>query len=265
MEQIIAAILDTETTGTSKLDKVIEVAYLPLPALEDCATPLIATPTQEFIQRYHTKVPINPFAQAVHGITPADLIGKPPTAQLETDLAGLLGSSYWIGHKIDFDVRMTQYTLGKEFPDIRQICTHSLAVRLLTVEEKAQIENLRLVTLAKFLFPEYSAEIDTESHSALGDCSIVLMVLSEFIKRAAVVSWEDLWKLANSGKKEKKEKKLTGLQLLDCWPNFGQHKGESFSDIPERYLIWARDNLNFTRPGGKDLLHTINHWISKGK
>lgn len=264
---IAASILDTETTGISKSDQVIELAYICLPELAECSSPLIATELlHECVQRYKPSVPINPGAKAVHGIGINDLRTCPPTNSILNDMIPIANPSvYWIGHKVDFDLRMIQQSSGSELEYVKLICTYSLATKLLTAEERATLPNLKLVTLANFFFPDLAESIESESHTAIGDCSLVLMLLSKFVERSSALSWEDLWKIANANKKEAKTKaKSTEPVLLDVWPSFGKHAGELFSDIPQKYLIWARDNLDFTKnKNGKDLLFTINHWISR--
>ncbi|HEX4421878.1 MAG TPA: exonuclease domain-containing protein [Kofleriaceae bacterium] len=106
-------IFDCETTGTDRLqDQVIELCVQR--GLGDDA------PSQTW--RIKPSVAIHPGAQAVHGITPAELEGAPPFAQLADEIAGVFAETdVIVGYNIAFDIDMLQaeYTrIGRPLLDL---------------------------------------------------------------------------------------------------------------------------------------------------
>ena len=105
-------IFDCETTGTDRqTDQVIELCIQR--GLGDGA------PSQTW--RIKPAAPIHPGAQAVHGITPADLEGCPPFAEVAGDIAAVFAETdVIVGYNIAFDIDMLQaeYTrIGKPMLD----------------------------------------------------------------------------------------------------------------------------------------------------
>ncbi len=89
-------IFDCETTGTDRqTDQVIELCIQR--GLGDGA------PSQTW--RIKPAAPIHPGAQAVHGITPADLEGCPPFAEVAGDIAAVFAETdVIVGYNIAFDI-----------------------------------------------------------------------------------------------------------------------------------------------------------------
>lgn len=192
-------IVDTETTGLTEKDQVIELAYFNL-----------ATEAQEHRQiegnpidnlevwmlfsssagygnyLFKPSVPIHPKAQEIHGLSYKDLTKYPPSSSLKLpeDL------SVMIGHNILFDWRM----LGK--PPVSLICTKQLARKAWPKNTKGKPfpENYQLSTLIRFLYPE-EADIllDRKFHRALDDCRLTYLVLVKLLEHYKMV--EDLEQL----------------------------------------------------------------------
>lgn len=106
-------IFDCETTGTDRLqDQVIELCVQQ--GLGDDA------PSQTW--RIKPAAPIHPGAQAVHGITRADLEGCPSFAEVAAAIAAVFAESdVIVGYNIAFDIDMLQaeYTrIGKPLLDL---------------------------------------------------------------------------------------------------------------------------------------------------
>jgi len=106
-------IFDCETTGTDRLqDQVIELCIQR--GLDDDA--------QSQTWRIKPTAPIHPGAQAVHGITLADLEGCPPFAQVAEAIAQVFAETdVIVGYNIAFDIDMLQaeYTrIGKPLLDL---------------------------------------------------------------------------------------------------------------------------------------------------
>ena len=92
-----AVLFDTETTGLEPLsgDRVLEVAALEL--LNDLPT------GRHFHALIDPKRDIPAEASRVHGITSADLVGKPVFADIAADLVAFFGDSKLIAHNAPFD------------------------------------------------------------------------------------------------------------------------------------------------------------------
>jgi len=106
-------VFDCETTGTDRLqDQVIELCIQR--GLGDGA------PSQTW--RIKPTVPIHPGAQAVHGITLAELEGCPPFAEVAAEIAQVFAETdVIVGYNIAFDIDMLQaeYTrIGKPLLDL---------------------------------------------------------------------------------------------------------------------------------------------------
>jgi len=117
-------VLDTETTGTSKMDAVVELAYV----LYDNSGKQVFS----FNELWATDVSMNPFAQRIHKITVQDLQknGRDPRAGLE-DFGRLCEevlqkNGIIVAHNKAFDARMLRQTatqVGASWPDPEMFCT----------------------------------------------------------------------------------------------------------------------------------------------
>jgi DNA polymerase III subunit epsilon len=106
-------IFDCETTGTDRLtDQVIEL----------CIQLGLGDGAPSRTWRIKPTAPIHPGAQAVHGITPADLEGCPAFAAVADDIAAVFtDTDVIVGYNIAFDIDMLQaeYTrIGKPMLDL---------------------------------------------------------------------------------------------------------------------------------------------------
>ncbi len=122
-------ICDTETTGLTAKDQVIELATIKLQpeihhlhsdALHESIMNPVLLENISSSQLFNPTVPIHERAKAVHGYTKRSLLGKPcsKTVKLPEDAVLI------IGHNIAFDIRM----LGT--PQVRSICTMNLAKKI---------------------------------------------------------------------------------------------------------------------------------------
>jgi len=93
-----ALILDTETTGLSEDDQIIEIA-----AVDWYGTPVID-------YRIKPSVAIDPDAHAVHGISLEDLKDCPSWPEVESEIKALLFGQPVIIFNADFDMRMIVQT-----------------------------------------------------------------------------------------------------------------------------------------------------------
>lgn len=156
-------ILDTETTGLTPKDQVIELAYM---VLEEDTRNLNFTST--FNERFRPIAKINPHAQAVHGIAFRDLIrcNSTTTIPLPDKI------EYIIGHNISFDKRMLIQSNPRLTPRLeaaKYICTRELA-RVVAKQFKIPYLNNKLDTIIKHHFEDRVEELIPEHHEALSDC-----------------------------------------------------------------------------------------------
>jgi DNA polymerase-3 subunit epsilon len=93
-------VFDVETTGTDKLrDQIIELGIQC--GLDDGG--------ESWTWRFRPDVPISPGAQAVHGISAADLDGCPRFAERADEIAALFASAdVIVGYNLAFDIDMMQ-------------------------------------------------------------------------------------------------------------------------------------------------------------
>jgi DNA polymerase-3 subunit epsilon len=163
-----SVLFDTETTGLDPLngDRVIEVAALEL---------INELPTGRF---FHALIDpqrdIPPEASRVHGMTAADLAGKPLFAEVAADLAAFFGTSRLIAHNAPFDFGFLDMEFGR--------------AGLLPLGRDRMIDTL---VLAKTRFPGMPNSLDAlcrrfaidlsarTMHNALLDCRLLAEVYVE--------------------------------------------------------------------------------------
>ena len=178
-----SVLFDTETTGLDPLtgDRVIEVA---------CVELVRELPTGEVFHRLIDPLrDIPPEASRVHGMTRADLAGKPRFEEIADDLLAFLGDSPLIAHNAPFDFGF----LDAEFA----------RAGLPALDRSRMVDTL---ALAKARFPGLPNSLDalcrrfgidlTErtSHNALLDCRLLAAVYVELTggrQRGLVLEDED--------------------------------------------------------------------------
>lgn len=112
---------DTETTGVNPEngDKIIEIALI--------GYDLAGNKISEYIKRIDPERPIDPKAQAVHGIAYADLVGCPKFADVAQEISDLIqGASLIVAHNFKFDGAFITAELsnaGVKVPQTPSFCT----------------------------------------------------------------------------------------------------------------------------------------------
>ncbi|MGB1288072.1 MAG: 3'-5' exonuclease [Aggregatilineales bacterium] len=101
-------VFDTETTGISKNDEIIQIAVV-----DKHGEAVINTLIKNTIR-------ISPGAQRVHGISARDLKDAPNMMDVYTDLSIKLAGSTLVAYNMDFDWRMLNQSLSNyRLPQIR--------------------------------------------------------------------------------------------------------------------------------------------------
>lgn len=205
-----AYILDTETTGLHNAG-VVELAYL---IVDENLNVL-----SEFCSLVNPERPIEEGAFAIHGISDADVAGKPTMQELSLSIENL------IGHNCAFDLRMVK----PHITAARSLCTLALARTYIKGTTNHKLETLQ----AELGLPSQ------KSHSALGDVHTTRDLLAHILSLTDL-SLETLFQRADLPK------------IVQKMP-FGKHKGKPMLQVPRPYREWL---LTEGSPD-KDLKHTL--------
>jgi len=176
----LIVVFDTETTGLKfdKGDRIIEIAMIGYQF--DITKPDIEGVEKFRIERrFSVNKAIDPKAQMVHGISQADLVGKPAFKEVEPLITRVFDKAdLMVAHNIGFDVGFIygEYSLiGKAIPDVEGFCTMENA-RWSTSTGK----NPNLGELCYALEVDYDPD---QAHAALYDVQKTAQCLFEGIKR----------------------------------------------------------------------------------
>jgi DNA polymerase III epsilon subunit-like protein len=250
-----AFILDSETTGIGSKAQAVEIASLSLNPLEEYTSrPFFANSFHSYIQRFKPDVPIHPEAQKVHGITLNSLADCKPFQSFY-----LPECSYFLAHNAQFDAGILsnycirtrkRFILGKP----RKICTLTLAKKLWKREE---VGNFKLTTLIKELVIGGAGLLE-ESHTALGDCKLTLILLSHILDRLPEVeTWEDLWLEQEALNKQNKQNTTNSEDIMQTLRWGVKHFGVPFKDVPKDYLRWMLQQIHVKG----NLRKSCEYWV----
>lgn len=204
-----AIILDTETTGL-KEPQATEAAWLRLASIQTLEV------AEEFLQRYKPSKPIELGALATAHILDEDLVDCPP----HTDFALPAGTTYIIGHNVDYDWGV----IGQ--PDVKRICTQALS-RSLWPDADSHSQSAMIY----LHYRDQARDLLKNAHAALDDVHncrrLLVKILEELAARngAPVFSFEDLWMISEEAR-------------IPTVIRFGKHAGSRISDIPADYKRW---------------------------
>jgi len=162
-------VIDTETTGTLKADRIVEIA-------------LVAFKGSEVIEEWSTL--INPQRDVgktnVHGITASMVSSAPIFADVVNDIFRIINNRVLVAHNLGFDARMliqefnrvnTQGDIGKGF------CTMTAARRLLPSDKSSLADACN----------EFGIKI-IDAHNALGDCKMTMKLFNHLSEDEQEVS-----------------------------------------------------------------------------
>ena len=236
-------ILDTETTGTSESDRVIQLGYMVLGAKD----------IEVHNEFFSSDVPISYGAMEVHGITPEMIEGKDACVEsssykrlleLNTD------DNYLIIHNAPFDIDM----LSKEGfkTQMKVIDTLRVAKHIFDNEDAHRLQYFRYkMELYKDEQKEAdSLGIEVKAHDAIGDVLVLKLFLTKL--KDAVLA-----KYPNDNPVEKMVD-LTNTPIMINTFKFGKYKGKTLkevADVDAGYLRWmlsSMENLD------EDMRYSIN-------
>lgn len=211
-----AVVLDTETTGITDDDKVIELAYTALmPAPRHLAD---VSEIGVNIFRFSSDRAISLGAMATHHIIDEDLQGFPRFSFPNHDLAAM-GIEFVIGHNVDFDWKM----IGK--PKVKRICTLALARWLWPAADSHSLGAM-VYHLSRDKFR--ARDMVKGAHSAEADVRMIVNVLLPEIQIKLLPradTWEALWRFSEDAR-------------IPTVMTFGKHKGTPIAQVPSDYKRW---------------------------
>jgi DNA polymerase-3 subunit epsilon/exodeoxyribonuclease X len=226
-------LFDTETTGASAEDRIIQVGGMIINSKTDIKV---------YDELCSTVLPIKLEAMEVHNITPDLIEGKGVFTQTTfyQELQMLNHpSNYLIAHNISFDLGMlekegfvNQYTL---------IDTLRCAKHLYSELPYHRLQYIRYaLELYKTEVQEASdLNITIKAHDAIGDVLVMKLFLRKLVAKCAQVhpDYNPMEKLAE----------LTRTPVFITKFRFGKYKGEDVLDVAKKdsgYLQWMRSNMS---------------------
>lgn len=236
-------ILDTETTGTGELDRVIQLGYIVLGSKE-------VEVHNEFCS---SDMPISFGAMEVHGITPDLLEGK-STCKESIAYKRLnelnTNDNYIIIHNAPFDLDM----LKKEGfnTQMKVIDTLRVAKHIFADEEAHRLQYFRYKL---GLYKEEQKEADAlaivvKAHDAIGDVLVLKLFLSK-LKEA-------VQKQFPSENPVDKMVDLTNTPIIIKSFKFGKYKGKTLEEVARsdagylRWMLSSMENLD------EDMRYSLN-------
>lgn len=155
--------LDSETTGFSRSDRIVEVG-------------LVLARGGEVEFRFHSYVdpgiPIPEESTAVHGITDATVRGAPKMSDITGEIFSVLDHGPWVSHNLRFDARMLKQSLS---PDEYQFWPRNVPTFCSLDAAKARWgKNNRLSAVATKLGVSYEV---SGLHGALADAELLARIV----------------------------------------------------------------------------------------
>jgi DNA polymerase-3 subunit epsilon/exodeoxyribonuclease X len=228
-------ILDTETTGTSEEDRVIQLGYMVLGAKE-------IEVHNEFCSSH---IPISFGAMEVHGITPEMIEGK--VECIDTEAYKRLQElntqdNYMIIHNAPFDLKMLEKE-GFEI-EMKVIDTLRVAKHVYEDEEAHRLQYFRY-KMGLYKYEKEEADklgIEVKAHDAIGDVLVLKLFLSK-LKESVMQKYP-------SENPVEKMVDLTNTPILIKTFRFGKHKDKTLQEVAQsdagylRWMLSSMDNLD---------------------
>ncbi|MDO8561835.1 MAG: exonuclease domain-containing protein [bacterium] len=234
--------LDTETTGNSDKDRLVQLAV---------KERFVEGPLVNAL--YKPPVPISIESMAIHHITERMVADKPvfkdaPEYQSLKDLFES-DETIVVAHNAAFDNAM----LAREGIVPRQvICTYKLAYAL---DPNDQLPNYRLQYLRYLL----DLDVEAEAHDAWGD----VLVLEALFERLAEKMKE------RHGTEEAALEAMLAISarpLLFTTLRFGKYNGKKIEEVvasDRSYLEWLLAEKKKAPAGEEDWIYTLKHYLGK--
>ncbi len=214
--------LDTETTGITADDRLIQLSYK-VQGTDETATEI-----------FKSSVPIGLEAMSVHHITPKMQEGRCEFAvsAMRSRLLELFAEgAIMVAHNAKFDLGFLK---AEGVVPSAHICTLKVAQYF---DEKAELPQYKLQFLRYF----HGVEVEAKAHDAEGDVAVLEKVFEFYASRM------DLQLMLDISSKPGMIKKLM----------FGKHKGKLISEVEPSYLSWLLGEKMKESPRDEDWIHTL--------
>lgn len=231
---------DTETTGNTEKDFLIQIAY--------------KHGDESFVGLYLPPTKIPPEASAIHHIT-NKMVADKPTFKESTDQPIIKKifedkDSILVAHNAPFDLMIIE---KEDIKPNKFICTLRVAREL---DPEGKIERYNLQYLRYLL----DLDVEATAHDALGDV-LVLEKLFERLKNKLVKEE----KLSENEAIEKMIEISSHPSLLRSF-NFGKHNGKKLEEvlaIDRGYLEWLLAQKLESDQIDEDWIYTLKHYLGK--
>jgi DNA polymerase III epsilon subunit-like protein len=244
---------DTETTGNTEEDFLIQIAYKTEDPANDGAS-------EKFVGFYKPAKKIPPEASAVHHITNKMLEGAPsfkesPDYKKIKDLFEDEGSIV-VAHNAPFDLMI----IKKEGIQPKNfICTLRVAREL---DSEGKIERYNLQYLRYLL----EIEIEAVAHDAMGDVLVLEKLFERLLNK--IISQIP----TDGGKSLSKEEAIQKMIEISSHPSilrtfsFGKHNGKKIEEVlaaDRGYLEWLLAQKLESEGMEEDWIYTLQHHLNK--
>ena len=212
MEPQVIYVGDTETTGLSDKDKLVEIGWF------ECDPELNIV--NEFESLIDPEMPISPSASAAHNLVSKDLIDSPTYEELfDIVLCGVeFKPATLVCHNIPFDIRFWP----KEMNIVDTLCTLK-AARLVYPDAPDH----KLQTLVYMLGIK---DRNNTAHRALSDVSDLYNFLQAMLEETGKTFSEfKAW--------------VNKPRRVERMP-FGKHRGKKLEQLPADYVGWVLGNCD---------------------
>jgi len=237
--------LDTECTGISEEDRLLQVAY----KYKD----------EIYNELFKPPLPIKLPAMAVHHVTEKMVADKPAFigSSIYDHLKAIAPTSILVAHNAKYDLGMLAKE-GIEFP--RHICTYKLAKYL----DEGQYENHQMQYLRYF----YGIEIEATAHDAFGDILVLEQLFKILMTKVIEKDFVPNGSMISSVIDRMVE--ITKLPSLYTKFTFGKYDfkkcGLPISEVARLdpgYLHWLLDQKKANPEGEEDWIYTLNYYLNK--
>ncbi|HIC44982.1 MAG TPA: 3'-5' exonuclease [Sulfurimonas sp.] len=243
-------ILDTETTGVSELDKIIQLGYIVL------GKPSDAIEVHNEFSSCDKEIGLG--AMETHHITPEMIEGKPLCVDTEAykRLVELNSNdNYMIIHNAPFDLGMLEKEGFKN--QMKLIDTLRCAKHIFPDSDFHRLQHFRY---SLELYKDEEAEaaklgVVIKAHDAIGDVLILKLFMSALTKKV-----KEFYPNINP---MDKLVELTGKPVYMNKPlRFGKNKGKTIEDLvvsDKGYIDWMRKNMDLD----EDMQYTIKRALGE--
>lgn len=235
--------LDTETTGTSGTDRMVQLAY----KVKD---------GEAVNEMFKPPVPISFEAMAVHNITSKMIADKPEFtgSKEQQKLQELLKDNILVAHNAAFDMAVLR---GEGVFPGKYICTFKVAHHYLEKDQNGDDLSGRSLQYLRYALD--LDELEATAHDAYGDI-IILEKLFNYL----------YYHLVEVLKTEDEEKVLAEMMDISSKPillkhiKFGKHRGKTWAEVAASepgYLEWLSNQSDLD----ENLKYTLQYYLQTGK